>query len=117
MVEKPIKKSDRPSNPEGESENLDAMPEKSNRDKPSLMPEASRAPRGNKREGKGRKSFDSEESKVPSNPALARPAKPKPPVAAKIEPEVEAEPVSEETEEKTEVTETSDESENSTVEA
>jgi hypothetical protein len=102
MVEKPIKKSDRPSNPDGDSENLDAMPTKSNRD---------RAPKGNKREGKGKKSFDSEESKAPSNPALARPPKPKPPVVAKTEPEVESEPVSEATEE------TSDESENSTVEA
>jgi hypothetical protein len=108
MVEKPIKKSDRPSNPDGVSENLDAMPEKSNRD---------RAPKGNKREGKGKKSFDSEESKVASNPALARPPKPKPPVVAKTEPEVESEPVSEETEENSEVSETSDESENSTIEA
>ncbi|NJL63650.1 MAG: hypothetical protein HC903_19680 [Methylacidiphilales bacterium] len=108
MVEKPIKKSDRQSNPEGESENLDAMPVKSNR--------SDRTPRNNKREGKGKKSFDSEESKVPSNPALARPPKPKPPVVAKTEPEVESAPVSEETEENSEVSENSDESENSTVE-
>jgi hypothetical protein len=109
MVEKPIKKSDRQSNPDGDSDNADAMPTKSNR--------SDRTPRGNKREGKGKKSFDSEESKAPSNPALARPPKPKPPVVAKTEPEVESEPVSEETEEKSEVTEISDESENSTVEA
>ncbi|BAZ41050.1 hypothetical protein NIES4101_70120 [Calothrix sp. NIES-4101] len=108
MVEKPIKKSDRQPNPDGGSDNSDAKPVKSNRDR------SDRAPRGNKREGRGKKSFDSEESKPPVNPAFARPPKPKPPVVAKTEPEVESEAVVEETEEKSE---TSDGNENSSVEA
>lgn len=83
MVERPIKKSERQSqvNTDSESQNLDSIPQQSN-------PKSLKKNNDSKSKSKGRKGTNANESVAPVNPALARPPKPvKPKVTVKTEPE------------------------------
>jgi hypothetical protein len=91
MVERPIKKSERQSqaNADGNPENSDSMP-------PVESNPKSLKRRDERSSSKGKKSF-ADESRPPTNPALARGPKPvKPPANVVVEPETESEPTSEE---------------------
>ncbi|MFN6569580.1 hypothetical protein A6770_10950 [Nostoc minutum NIES-26] len=92
MVERPIKKSERQSqaNTDTNSENSDSVP-------PIESNPRSSKPRGNRSSGKGKKASYGDENKQQVNPALARGPKPvKPKINVKTEPETESEPISEE---------------------
>ncbi|KAF3884804.1 MULTISPECIES: hypothetical protein [Nostocales] len=99
MVERPIKKSERQSNTntDNNSEDLDSTPPVESNPKSIKRNSDRRADSSERRSsGRGKKSYGNE-SKPPVNPALARgpkPVKAKPNVV--VEPEVEAESVSEE---------------------
>ncbi|BAY98148.1 hypothetical protein NIES37_20960 [Tolypothrix tenuis PCC 7101] len=92
MVERPIKKSERQSqaNADSNSENLDSVtPRESN-------PKKSK-PSGNRSSGKGKKGSFKDEIKPPVNPALVRGPKPvQPKIEVKTDSETESEPISEE---------------------
>lgn len=105
MVERPIKKSERQSNTNADSnsENLDSTPPVESNPK-SIKRNSDRGADSSERRssGRGKKSSYGNESKPPVNPALARgpkPVKAKPNVI--VEPEVEAESVSEESQDQT----------------
>ncbi len=94
MVERPIKKSERQSqaNTDTNSENLDSIPPVESKPKTSK-------PDGNRSSGKGKKGSFADENKPPVNPALMRGPKPvKPPAKVETEVETESEPISEESE-------------------
>ncbi|BAY20320.1 hypothetical protein NIES2100_00610 [Calothrix sp. NIES-2100] len=92
MIERPIKKSDRPSqaNTDNNAENLDSvLPTDSNPTKSK--------PRGDRSSGKGKKASFGDESRQQVSPALVRGPKPvQPKINVKTEPETESEPISEE---------------------
>jgi hypothetical protein len=94
MVERPIKKSERQSQPSADnnSENLDSIP-------PVESNPRSSKPSQNRSSGKGKKGSFGDENKPPSNPALMRGPKPvKPPVKVEteVQTETETESISEE---------------------
>ncbi|MBD2412460.1 hypothetical protein FACHB389_31720 [Nostoc calcicola FACHB-389] len=94
MVERPIKKSERQSQPSTDNnlENLDSKPPVESNPKSSK-------PDRNRSSGKGKKGSFADENKQPVNPALLRGPKPvKPPVKIQTEVETESEPTSEESE-------------------
>ncbi|MFN6540470.1 MAG: hypothetical protein RM021_029570 [Nostoc sp. EkiNYC01] len=94
MVERPIKKSERQSQPSTDNnlENLDSKPPVESNPKSSK-------PDRNRSSGKGKKGSFADENKQPVNPALMRGPKPvKPPVKIQTEVETESEPISEESE-------------------
>ncbi|WP_392530958.1 hypothetical protein [Nostoc sp. C117] len=98
MVERPIKKSERQSQPstDNNAENLDSKPPIESNPKIS-KPSQNRS--SDRSSGKGKKGSFGDDNRPPSNPALMRGPKPvKPPVKVQTEVETESvsEPVSEE---------------------
>ncbi|MBW4677100.1 MAG: hypothetical protein KME52_24750 [Desmonostoc geniculatum HA4340-LM1] len=94
MVERPIKKSERQSQPSTDTnlENLDSIP-------PIESNPKSSKPDRNRSSGKGKKGSFADENRQPLNPALMRGPKPvKPPTKVEKEVETESEPISEESE-------------------
>ncbi|AKG20531.1 hypothetical protein [Calothrix sp. 336/3] len=95
MVERPIKKSDRQPQADGDSGNSDFKRASESNSKGA----ARGGDRADRSFGKGRKSQEASGSASPVNPALARPPKqpkPQPKVVAEVEVEEQSQPISEE---------------------